>query len=384
MKRIVILGSTGSIGRQTIDVIKRNRNAFKVVGLSAHKNIGLLEEQIRELNPIAVAISNERAAENLRARIERKIEILVGTCGIQELAVMPEGDLVVNALVGSIGLDPTISALKAGKTLALANKESMVVGGEIVTKLAARSGAQIIPIDSEHNAIFQCLQGENLKDVVRIILTGSGGPFRGCKLENLKDVTVEEALAHPRWKMGPKISIDSATLMNKGLETIEAHFLFGIDYDAIEVVIHPQSIIHSMVEFKDGSIKAHLGQTDMRIPIQYALSHPERLSSPLPSLDFSEIKELTFEKPDIINFPCLKYALEAGKEGKTFPAVLNAVNEEAVNAFLNRKISFPAIPHVIREVLDSHIPLEVRSIGVLKEAENWARQRAKSIIHELA
>ncbi|MEW6188701.1 MAG: 1-deoxy-D-xylulose-5-phosphate reductoisomerase [Actinomycetota bacterium] len=384
VKRIVILGSTGSIGRQTIDVIKRNRNAFKVVGLSAHKNIGLLEEQIRELNPIAVAISNERAAENLRARIERKIEILVGTCGIQELAVMPEGDLVVNALVGSIGLDPTISALKAGKTLALANKESMVVGGEIVTKLAARSGAQIIPIDSEHNAIFQCLQGENLKDVVRIILTGSGGPFRGCKLENLKDVTVEEALAHPRWKMGPKISIDSATLMNKGLETIEAHFLFGIDYDAIEVVIHPQSIIHSMVEFKDGSIKAHLGQTDMRIPIQYALSHPERLSSPLPSLDFSEIKELTFEKPDIINFPCLKYALEAGKEGKTFPAVLNAVNEEAVNAFLNRKISFPAIPHVIREVLDSHIPLEVRSIGVLKEAENWARQRAKSIIHELA
>ncbi len=383
MKRIVILGSTGSIGRQTIDVIKRNRNAFDVVGLSAHKNIGLLEEQIRELNPIVVAISNERAAENLRARIERKIEILVGEGGIQELAAMPEGDLVVNALVGSIGLDPTISALKAGKTLALANKESMVVGGEIVTKLAARGETQIIPIDSEHNAIFQCLQGEDVKDVVRIILTGSGGPFRGCKLEDLKDVTVEEALAHPRWKMGPKISIDSATLMNKGLETIEAHFLFGIDYNAIEVIIHPQSIIHSMVEFRDGSIKAHLGQTDMRIPIQYALSHPKRLPSPLPSLDFSEIKELTFEKPDIINFPCLKYALEAGKKGKTFPAVLNAVNEEAVNAFLNRKISFPAILHVIREVLDSHTPLEVRSIGVLKEAENWARQRAKSIIHEL-
>ncbi|MDI6689046.1 MAG: 1-deoxy-D-xylulose-5-phosphate reductoisomerase [Actinomycetota bacterium] len=383
VKRIVILGSTGSIGRQTIDVIKRNRNAFDVVGLSAHKNIGLLEEQIRELNPIAVAISNERAAENLRARIERKIEILVGEGGIQELAAMPEGDLVVNALVGSIGLDPTISALKLKKTLALANKESMVVGGEIVTKLAARGETQIIPIDSEHNAIFQCLQGEDLKDVVRIILTGSGGPFRGCKLEDLKDVTVEEALAHPRWKMGPKISIDSATLMNKGLETIEAHFLFGIDYNAIEVIIHPQSIIHSMVEFRDGSIKAHLGQTDMRIPIQYALSHPERLPSPLPSLDFSEIKELTFEKPDIINFPCLKYALEAGKKGKTFPAVLNAANEEAVNAFLNRKISFPAIPHVIREVLDSHTSLEVKDIGVLKEAENWARQRAKSIIQKL-
>lgn len=380
MKRVTILGSTGSIGRQTVEIIKRHPKRFKAFGLSARKNIDLLEEQIIELRPQIVAVLDEAAATELRKRVGGKIRVLVGIEGLKELASLFESDLVVNAIVGSAGLDPTIAAIEAGKELALANKESIVVGGEIVSALIRKKKARVIPVDSEHNAIFQCLQGEGPDDVVRIILTGSGGPFRGKGLEELRDVTVEEALAHPRWRMGKKISIDSATLMNKGLEVIETHFLFGIDYDRIEVVIHPQSIIHSMVEFRDGSIKAHLGWTDMRIPIQYALSFPERLSSPLIGLDFSELGQFTFEKPDLVNFPCFELALQVARDGRTYPAVLNAANEEAVAAFLERRVSFTAIPQIISRTLAAHSPQNANDLSVLKEVEKWARNKAKELI----
>ncbi|HAW59915.1 MAG TPA: 1-deoxy-D-xylulose-5-phosphate reductoisomerase [Actinobacteria bacterium] len=380
MKRVTILGSTGSIGCQTVEIIKKHPKRFKVLGLSAHKNIDLLEEQLIELRPQIVAVLDKAAAMELKKRVEGKVRVLVGAEGLEELASLPESDLVVNAIVGSAGLDPTIAAIEADKELALANKESLVVGGEIVRGLVQKRGARVIPVDSEHSAIFQCLQGESPGDVVRLLLTGSGGPFRGKRLEELKDVAVEEALAHPRWKMGRKISIDSATLMNKGLEIIEAHFLFGIDYDRIEVVIHPQSIIHSMVEFRDGSIKAHLGWADMRIPIQYALSFPERLSSPLAGLDFSDLGQFTFEKPDLVNFPCLELALQAARNGRTYPAVLNAANEEAVAAFLDRRIPFILIPQIIGQTLDTHSPRNANDLSVLKEVERWARNRTKELI----
>lgn len=384
MKNISILGSTGSIGKQTLEVVSQNPDKFKVIALSTHKNIELLISQIKQFKPKFIGVVDLEAAQKIRDIIPEKISLVVGLQGLVELSSLKENDVVVNALVGSIGLDATIAALESGKVLALANKESLVVGGEIVIKVARAKNAQIIPIDSEHNAIFQCLIGERKEDISRLIITGSGGPFRGKKNNELKRVTVEEALAHPRWRMGKKISIDSATLMNKGLEVIEAHFLFGIDYDKIEVLIHPQSIIHSMVEFKDGSIKAHLGQTDMRIPIQYALSYPERLPSSLPPLDFIEIANLTFEKPDLETFPCLKYALQAGKEGKTYPAVLNASNEEAVAALLNNQINFTDISKIVEKILNAHTPLEVENIVTLKEAENWARNKAKEIIKTIS
>ncbi len=384
MKNISILGSTGSIGKQTLEVVSQNPDKFKVIALSTHKNIELLISQIKQFKPKFIGVVDLEAAQKIRDIIPEKISLVVGLQGLVELSSLKENDVVVNALVGSIGLDATIAALESGKVLALANKESLVVGGEIVIKVARAKNAQIIPIDSEHNAIFQCLIGERKEDISRLIITGSGGPFRGKKNNELKRVTVEEALAHPRWRMGKKISIDSATLMNKGLEVIEAHFLFDIDYDKIAVLIHPQSIIHSMVEFKDGSIKAHLGQTDMRIPIQYALSYPERLPSPLPPLDFIEIANLTFEKPDLETFPCLKYALQAGKEGKTYPAVLNASNEEAVAALLNNQINFTDISKIVEKILNAHTPLEVENIVTLKEAENWARNKAKEIIKTIS
>lgn len=384
MKNFSILGSTGSIGKQTLEVVSQNPDKFKVIALSTHKNIELLISQIKQFKPKFIGVVDLEAAQKIRDIIPEKISLVVGLQGLVELSSLKENDVVVNALVGSIGLDATIAALESGKVLALANKESLVVGGEIIIKVARAKNAQIIPIDSEHNAIFQCLIGERKEDISRLIITGSGGPFRGKKNNELKKVTVEEALVHPRWRMGKKISIDSATLMNKGLEVIEAHFLFGIDYDKIEVLIHPQSIIHSMIEFKDGSIKAHLGQTDMRIPIQYALSYPERLPSPLPPLDFIEIANLTFEKPDLETFPCLKYALQAGKEGKTYPAVLNASNEEAVAALLNNQINFTDISKIVEKTLNAHTPLEVKNIVTLKEAGNWARNKAKEIIKTIS
>lgn len=383
MKNIVILGSTGSIGLQTIDVVKRYPELFNVIGLAVHKNIELLEEQINELGPQAVVVTDEIAAEKFKNKNISNVAVLTGINGLEELASHEDAHIVLNALVGSVGLRPTLSALRSGKILALANKESMVAGGSIVNKAKEESNATILPVDSEHNAIFQCLVGEKKDEIEKLIITASGGPFRGRSINDLETVSVEDALAHPCWTMGPKITIDSATLMNKGLEVIEARWLFDIPYENIDVVVHPQSIIHSMVEFKDGSIKAHLGQTDMRIPIQYALSYPDRLPSPLPSLNLVEVGNLSFEEPDIENFPCLGYAFEAIKLGKTYPAVLNAANEEAVSAFLNRAIGFTDIPKVIRHVLDNHKAEDETDLGILLEVEKRTREEAKRAINNL-
>jgi len=386
LKNIVILGSSGSIGLQTIDVVKRYPELFNVVGLDVNKSIDALEQQIKELRPKAVVVVDAEKAQELSRRIAGTSnipELLTSIEGLEQLAAHPEADLVLNALVGSVGLRPTLAALRAGKTLALANKESMVAGGAIVAKVREETGAEILPVDSEHNAIFQCMVGERKREIKRLIVTASGGPFRGRTFSELESVTVEEALKHPRWTMGPKITIDSATLMNKGLEVIEAHWLFDLPYEQIDVIVHPQSIIHSMVEFEDGSIKAHLGQTDMRIPIQYTLSYPDRLPAPLPSLDFVEVGKLTFEKPDVRNFPCLAYAYEAIRLGKTYPAVLNATNEQAVAAFLSKKIRFTDIPNIIKQVIERHEPGDETDLGIVLETEHRAREYADRLITSL-
>jgi len=386
LKNIVILGSSGSIGLQTIDVVKRYPELFNVVGLAVNKSIDALEQQIKELRPKAVVVVDAEKAQELSRRIAGTSnipELLTSIEGLEQLAAHPEADLVLNALVGSVGLRPTLAALRAGKTLALANKESMVAGGAIVAKVREETGAEILPVDSEHNAIFQCMVGERKREIKRLIVTASGGPFRGRTFSELESVTVEEALKHPRWTMGPKITIDSATLMNKGLEVIEAHWLFDLPYEQIDVIVHPQSIIHSMVEFEDGSIKAHLGQTDMRIPIQYTLSYPDRLPAPLPSLDFVEVGKLTFEKPDVRNFPCLAYAYEAIRLGKTYPAVLNAANEQAVAAFLSKKIRFTDIPNIIKQVIERHEPGDETDLGIVLETEHRAREYADRLITSL-
>ncbi|OIO85307.1 MAG: 1-deoxy-D-xylulose-5-phosphate reductoisomerase [Candidatus Aquicultor secundus] len=386
LKNIVILGSSGSIGLQTIDVVKRYPELFNVVGLAVNKSIDALEQQIKELRPKAVVVVDAEKAQELSRRIAGTSnipELLTSIEGLEQLAAHPEADLVLNALVGSVGLRPTLAALRAGKTLALANKESMVAGGAIVAKVREETGAEILPVDSEHNAIFQCMVGERKREIKRLIVTASGGPFRGRTFSELESVTVEEALKHPRWTMGPKITIDSATLMNKGLEVIEAHWLFDLPYEQIDVIVHPQSIIHSMVEFEDGSIKAHLGQTDMRIPIQYTLSYPDRLPAPLPSLDFVEVGKLTFEKPDMRNFPCLAYAYEAIRLGKTYPAVLNATNEQAVAAFLSKKIRFTDIPNIIKQVIERHEPGDETDLGIVLETEHRAREYADRLITSL-
>jgi len=392
LKKIVILGSTGSIGTQTVEIVKKYPERFEVVALSAHKNIPLLRRQIEELGATRVVLTDLEAAQILSQDLRSSVSVMAGVKNLEQLAALPEVDIVVNALVGSVGLDSTLAALKNGKTLALANKESLVAGGELVKESLKNQGEEektskkkgnIIPVDSEHNAIFQCLVGESSEQINRVLLTGSGGPFRKKKIDEFEEITVSQALAHPRWEMGKKVSIDSATLMNKGLEVIEAHFLFGVGYDRIEVLIHPQSIIHSMVEFKDGSVKAQLAPTDMRLPIQYALAYPERLGPVLSGLDFYEMRELNFEKPDQKKFPCLRLALEAAKEGKTYPAVLNTANELAVEAFLNQKISFLSIPKLIEVVLSDHTPVRVRELKNVKEAERWARLKTGELIEKL-
>lgn len=362
MKNIVILGSTGSIGRQAIDVITKYPEEFRVVGLSAHSNDALLREQ----------------AAALPERPKTVLGSKTGLDGIIDLCRLPEADTVINALVGSVGLRPTLETLKAGKQLLLSNKESLVVGGELVT--AAACGEPILPVDSEHSAIFQCLNGEYTEDVKRLIVTASGGPFRGKNIHDLLEVTVEDALAHPRWTMGPKITIDSATMMNKGLEVIEAHYLFGLPYERIDVVVHPQSIIHSLVEFVDGSMMAQLGPTDMRIPIQYALTYPRRRPAPAGFADLISLSKLTFEKPDNKNFPCLEYAYWAGREGGTYPAVMNAANEEAVAAFLLADLAFTEIAELIEEVIAEHTAKEADSVETLEAAETWARDKARAFI----
>ena len=356
MKRITILGSTGSIGTQTLDVVRKNKDKFQVVAISANSSIDLLLEQIMEFSPKYVAVYNKESALKLKEMIPENIniEVLSGMDGLVKICQLEEVNVVLTAVVGMIGLVPTMAAIKAKKTIALANKETLVTAGELVMSEAKKNNVEILPVDSEHSAIFQCLNGERKQDIEKIILTASGGPFRGKKREELVNVTKNEALKHPNWDMGRKISIDSSTLMNKGLEVIEAKWLFDVDVEDIEVVVHPQSIIHSMVSFRDSSVISQMGCPDMRLPIEYALTYPERLKTDFERLDLAKVATLTFEKPDMETFPCLALAFKVLKLGGTYPAALNSANEFLVNEFLNDKIGFYDIPYYIEKTLDCH------------------------------
>lgn len=373
-RRIAILGSTGSIGRQALDVAARFPERLEVVALAAHSNVALLAEQAHAFGVRRLALGDAARAGEL-ASLVPTAAVGGGAAAVEALATDIGADVVLNALVGAAGLRASAAALDAGATLALANKESLVVGGRLIMGRVQRP-LQLLPVDSEHSAIFQCLVGEHPAEVSRIWLTASGGPFRGRSVAELAAVTTAEALAHPRWTMGPKITIDSATLMNKGLEVIEAHYLFDVPYDEIRIVVHPQSCIHSMVEFADGSVKAHLGATDMRIPIQYALSFPERWDAPLPPVDFTSIGSLTFEEPDRRAFPCLTLATAAGRSGGSVPAAMNAANEVAVAAFLGGRAGFLDIPRVVETVLAAHDRFEPTSIEDLEAVDAWARATA--------
>lgn len=356
MKRITILGSTGSIGTQTLDVVRKNKDKFEVVAISANSSVDLLLEQILEFKPKYVAVYNEESANKLKNMIPDNIdiEVLSSMEGLVKICELEEIDTVLTAVVGMIGLIPTMAAIKSKKTIALANKETLVTAGEIVMAEAKKNNVEILPVDSEHSAIFQCLNGERKKDVEKIILTASGGPFRCKNKEELINVTKNQALKHPNWDMGRKISIDSSTLMNKGLEVIEAKWLFDVDVEDIDIVVHPQSIIHSMVSFKDSSVMAQMGCPDMRLPIEYALTYPQRSKTDFERLDLTKIGNLTFEKPDMETFPCLELAFRALKLGGTYPTVLNSANEVLVNEFLDDKIGFYDIPYYIERSLQQH------------------------------
>ncbi|MDD4334464.1 MAG: 1-deoxy-D-xylulose-5-phosphate reductoisomerase [Desulfotomaculaceae bacterium] len=382
MKNLVILGSTGSIGRQTLDVIRNLPDKFMVTGLAAGKNWRLLAEQIREFQPLCAVLSGSEELSLMKSELgSGKIpELDWGRKGLESLASMNEADLVVVAVNGVAGIFPTIAALRSGKNIALANKETLVAAGQLVMDLASRKKTNIYPVDSEHSALWQCLNGNNLDEVEKIILTASGGPFRRLSAGELENVTVEMALRHPNWNMGKKVTIDSATLMNKGLEVIEAKWLFGVSYSQIEVLVHPQSIIHSAVEFIDGSIIAQMGAPDMRLPIQYALTYPKRMNGPASRLKMAELKGLTFETPDIERFPSLCLAFEAGRTGGTMPAVLNASNEVAVDAFLKGALSFTGIPAVVEGVMCKHNTIKTTVLEEIMEADLWARRTAEIII----
>jgi len=377
MKKIALLGSTGSIGRNCLKVIDRFPGEFQITCLAARRSVELLYQQARVYRPRQVVITGHGVNESLVRQIEREgIRILRGEEGLIQFLDEDDSLMVVNALVGAIGMLPTREALRRGKDVALANKESLVMAGELITKLAQQKRRSIIPIDSEHSAIFQCLVGEDRRSVRRVILTASGGPFWSRDVSSFKDITVQEALAHPSWNMGRKITIDSATLMNKGLEIIEAHWLFGLPLEKIEVVIHPQSIVHSLVEFIDGSIKAQMSIPDMRIPIQYALTYPERKIGSVPSLSLESIQQLDFFRPDYKKFPCLVLAIEALKKGGTAPAVLNAANEVAVQLFLKEQIRFNEIAQIVEETLESHRVISNPSLEDILESDRWARSFA--------
>ncbi|WP_432665018.1 1-deoxy-D-xylulose-5-phosphate reductoisomerase [Wukongibacter baidiensis] len=375
MKNISILGSTGSIGTQTLEVIRENPDLFNVVAISGNNNLDLLYKQIEEFKPKYVAVYNKEKAKILRDNVSSfDVKVLYGIEGLIEISVIDEVDILVTSVVGNIGLMPTLNAIRAKKTIALANKETLVTAGELVMKEAEMNGVNIIPVDSEHSAIFQCMQGYNTKEVNKVILTASGGPFRGLTREKLKDVKPKDALKHPNWSMGRKISIDSATLMNKGLEVIEAKWLFDIEREQIDVIVHPQSIVHSMVEFVDGSILAQLGVPDMKLPIQYALTYPGRVTSNSEGLSFEKFNELTFEKPDRITFPCLDLAFEALDIGGTMPGVLNAANEELVLQFLDGKISFYDIPDRIEKAMNRFKVIKNPNINDIIEADKITRE----------
>jgi 1-deoxy-D-xylulose-5-phosphate reductoisomerase len=384
MKSVSILGSTGSIGTQALDVIRHNPDRFKVVGLSAAGgNVELLAGQIREFLPPVVAIADEDAATDVTQKLGaiKGVEVISGPEAAEALARDVETDVVVNALVGSAGLGPTLATLQSGKTLALANKESLVVGGELVTDLIKGEPERLLPVDSEHAALAMALRGERREDLKRVVLTGSGGPFRGWTRSELARASVKEALQHPVWSMGPKITIDSATLMNKGLEVIEAHYLFDLEYSQIHVLIHPEGLVHAMAEFRDGSLRAEMAKADMRLPIQLALAWPERLPigvEPVPLTD----RPLTFEPVDREAFPAVDLAYRVGGLGLTFPAVMNAANEVAVMAFLEGKIPLTRIVELVQTVVDEHEPASVVSVVNIERADTWARSRAAEIIEE--
>ena len=380
-KKIAILGSTGSIGISALKVVQKLKPSFQITGLTAYRNAKELAKQIKAFKPKMAAILDWKFFPELKALTKgSKTQLLAGEEGLVAVSAESGADLVLSAIVGAAGLKPTLAAIQKGKDIALANKETMVMAGEVVTKAAKKSGSKILPVDSEHCAVFQCLVGSgNPKEIHKILLTASGGPFRSLDKKLFKKITLQQALNHPTWRMGPKITIDSATLMNKGLEVIEAHYLFNAPFEKIDIVIHPESIIHSMVEYVDGSVLAQLGTTDMQIPIQYALTYPARGNSPVNRLDLAKIGRLHFEKPDRKKFPCVDLAYEAGKKGGTYPAVLNAANEVAVNRFLKEEIPFTSIPKIITNTLRRHRPLTNGTLDGILNADRWAREVASAV-----
>lgn len=385
MKNIILLGSTGSIGASTLDIVAKFPEQFSILGLAAGTNDEKLEEQVRVFHPKLVALSDPKAAKRLRARVaDLSVEILEGPRGVEELAAHPESDLVISAIVGAAGLIPTLEAIRAGRRVALANKEPMVMVGELMQEEARKQHIPIFPIDSEHSAIFQCMEGHRKQDIQRIILTASGGPFWDHSLEDMQQATLQQALKHPNWKMGDKITIDSATLMNKGLEVIEARWLFTFPATQLDVLIHRESIIHSLVEYKDGSVIAQLGCPDMRTPISYAMNYPERVPLDLPPLQLGKMGKLTFSDPDGERFPCLNLAYSALREGGTMPATLNAANEVAVDAFMNEGIGFLEIPKVIQQTMEACPSQTLSTIDDALEVDRFAREKALGYIHALA
>jgi 1-deoxy-D-xylulose-5-phosphate reductoisomerase len=385
LKNICLLGSTGYIGVNSLEIIRKNPDRYRIIALGAGENIDLLAEQIREFQPASAAVINADLARELKTRLNSgtKTEILWGTEGYTEIATLLQVDLAISAMSGSSGLLPTFAAISAAKDVALANKETLIIAGSVLMRESQQTGAQIIPIDSEHSAIQQSIQGHMRDDLRKIILTGSGGPFKDFPLGQLSTVTPEEALQHPNWRMGRKITIDSATLMNKGIEAIEAKWLFNVEIDQIEILLHPQSIIHSMVEYADGSVIAQLACPDMRIPIAYALSYPRHLRGELPSLDLLEIGNLSFEKPDKERFRCLELALTAGSIGRSMPAVLSGANEVAVDAFLGGRIGFLEIPRLIEETMDKHETFAINTIDEALEADRWAKSKAEEFLQKM-
>ncbi len=379
-KNLVILGSTGSIGQNTLEVVRLQSYRFRVVGLAAGRNIGLLASQVEEFQPEVVAVESESLAAELRKKVGKEVKIFYGESGYQTVASWKKADLVVSAMTGIAGLKPTLAALSSGKDLALANKETMVVAGALIRKMASQSGSRIIPVDSEHSGVFQCMRGNNKKQVKKIYLTASGGPFFRVPLEELPKKTLAEALKHPRWKMGRKVTIDSATMMNKGLELIEARWLFNLRPEQLEVLIHPQSIVHALVEFVDGSILAQLSQTDMKIPIQYALSFPERWESPLPYLSLAEVGSLEFYPVEEKRYPLFNLARRVLKAGRSFPVVLNAANEVAVEAFLEEEINFGEIFQVVEYCLEAHRPRYLKTLEEILETDRITRELARQFL----
>ncbi len=384
MKHLAILGSTGSIGCSTLAVVAEHPQEFAVVGLAAGKNVDLLAEQIRQFRPVLVSVQDEAAASRLRELVSPgpAPQILAGRPGALAVATAPGVELVVSAMVGAVGLEPTLAAIRANLPVALANKETLVAAGPLVMSLAKERGVPLIPVDSEHSAIFQALQGQRRTDIRRLWLTASGGPFRSWELERLRQATPAQALKHPNWSMGAKITIDSATMMNKALEVIEASVLFGLPVEKIGVYIHPQSIIHSLVEFVDGSVLAQLGWPDMRLPIAYALTYPRRLPLNQEPLDLGKVAQLTFERPDFTRFPSLRLGYEAATIGGTMPAVLNAANEVAVAAFLAGRLSFPGIPRVVEETMAAHTSEPLKDLAQVLGVNKWAREKARMLVDQ--